>query len=221
MDQTKRPALLIDIGGVLVPDYLTAAANAWGSRLGIPPHAFLAALFAGNDDQILIGRTGESAWWRIIADRLHVDAKLAATIRADLAARPSWNTTLLAGLRRVRGRATITVVSNAWPGIRAGMADAGLLDLADSIVLSCEVGCAKPDPRIYAIALHGVRADPADALFIDDTPGHVKAARSLGMSGHLHTRTSETLTRIEEFLERSPAAARHDDPVPAPERGQS
>jgi putative hydrolase of the HAD superfamily len=41
---------------------------------------------------------------------------------------------------------------------------------ADSVVLSCEVGCAKPDPRIYATALRGVGADPADALFIDDTP---------------------------------------------------
>jgi putative hydrolase of the HAD superfamily len=199
--RTRRPALLIDIGGVLVPDYLTAAAAAWGNRLGIAPHAFLAALFAGNDDQILIGRTSEAAWWRIITDRLHIDQKQAATIRADLAARQTWNTTLLAGLRRIRPQATITIVSNAWPGIRASMVEAGLLDLADTVVLSCEVGYAKPDPRIYAIALRSVRADPTDALFIDDTPDHVNAAMSLGMSGHLHTHTGETLRRIDEFVD--------------------
>jgi putative hydrolase of the HAD superfamily len=201
-----RPALLIDIGGVLLPDHLTAAATAWGDRLGIAPHAFLAALFAGNDDQILIGRVTEAAWWRTIADRLHVDEKRAAAIRADLAARQTWNTALLAGLRRIRARATITIVSNAWPDIRVGMAGAGLPDLADTVVLSCDVGYAKPDPRIYTIALHSVRAAPADALFVDDTPGHVDAARSLGMTGHLHTRTAETLTRIEKFVDGSPAA---------------
>ena len=197
--RARRPALLIDIGGVLARDHLTAAAAAWGNRLGVAPHAFLAALFAGNDDQILIGRVNEEAWWRTIADRLHVSEKLAAGIRADLAERQTWNTALLTGLRRIHARATITIVSNAWPGIRAGMAHAGLLELADTIVLSCEAGYAKPDPRIYATALHSVHAGPADALFVDDTPGHVEAARSLGMAGHLHTRTPETLTRIEEF----------------------
>jgi len=205
--RARRPALLIDIGGVLVPDYLPAAAAAWGSRLGIAPQAFLVALYAGNDDQILIGRTSETAWWRIIADRLHIDEKLATAIRADLLARQTWNTALLTELRHIRARATITIVSNAWPDIRASMAHAGLLDLADTVVLSCEVGYAKPDPRIYTIALHSVRADPADALFIDDTLEHVNAASSLGMSGHLHTDTRETLTRIERFVEGSPARA--------------
>jgi HAD superfamily hydrolase (TIGR01509 family) len=37
------------------------------------------------------------------------------------------------------------------------------------VVLSCEVGYAKPDARIYAIALDRIRADPGDVLFIDDT----------------------------------------------------
>jgi putative hydrolase of the HAD superfamily len=55
------------------------------------------------------------------------------------------------------------ILSNAWPDMRAGLVDAGVLELADTVVLSCEVGCAKPDPRIYATALHSVRAEPADA----------------------------------------------------------
>jgi putative hydrolase of the HAD superfamily len=205
--RARRPAVLIDIGGVLLADYLSAAANAWGNRLGTGPHAFLAALFAGNDDHVLIGRASEAGWWRIIADRLHVDEKQAAAIRADLLARQTWNTALLTGLRRIRARATIAIVSNAWPDIRASMTDAGLLDLADTVVLSCEVGYAKPDPRIYAIALHSVRTDPADALFIDDTPEHVNAASSLGMSSHLHTDTGETLTRIEQFVAGSPTCS--------------
>jgi putative hydrolase of the HAD superfamily len=198
--RARRPAVLIDIGGVLLADYLTAAASAWGNRLGIAPHAFLAALFAGNDDQVLIGHADETAWWRVIADRLHLDDKQAAAVRADLAARHTWNTALLTELRRIHGRATITIVSNAWPGIRAIMAGAGVLDLADTVVLSCEVGFAKPDPRIYMIALRSVRADPADALFIDDTAEHVNAAQSLGMTGHLHTDISETVTRIGMFV---------------------
>jgi putative hydrolase of the HAD superfamily len=77
---TRRPALLIDIGGVLLRDHLTAASADWGRRLGITPEAFLAALFAGNDDQILIGRVSEDAWWRVVAGRLHVDDEVAAAL---------------------------------------------------------------------------------------------------------------------------------------------
>jgi putative hydrolase of the HAD superfamily len=201
--RTHRPAILIDIGGVLVPDYLTEAATAWGSRLGTAPHAFIAALFAGNDDQILIGRTSQAAWWRIVAARLRVDEDLLSEIRRDLAARQTWNNALLTGLRRLRSRATIAIVSNAWPDIRTSMANADVGGLADAIVLSCEVGYAKPHPRIYAIALERTGADPADALFIDDTPGHVDAARSLGMTGHVHIDPDETLTRIETFVHSS------------------
>ena len=55
--------MLIDLGGVLVPDYLPAAAAAWSIRLGITQRAFLGALFGGSDDQVLTGRVSEPAWW--------------------------------------------------------------------------------------------------------------------------------------------------------------
>jgi putative hydrolase of the HAD superfamily len=196
-----RPAILIDLGGVLVDDDLTAVAADWGRRLGITPDIFLAAVFGGNDGEILVGRTGEAEWWTIVAGRLPAGADLTGEIRRDLAARRRWDTALLARLRRLHGRARIAVVSNAWPGIRASIADAGLPDCTDAIVLSCEVGCAKPDPRIYRIALDRIGADPAEALFIDDTPGHVDAALALGMTGHLHTTTEATLGSIDAWME--------------------
>jgi putative hydrolase of the HAD superfamily len=63
-------AVLIDMGGVLIPDYLPAAAAEWGTRLGISRQAFLAALFGGSDDQVLTGRVSEPQWWAIVAHRL-------------------------------------------------------------------------------------------------------------------------------------------------------
>ncbi|TCO59544.1 HAD family hydrolase [Actinocrispum wychmicini] len=196
----NRPAILIDIGGVLVPDHPSTAATEWSTRLGISPPAFLAALYGGNDDQVLIGRTSEESWWSIVGNRLGIDRDLIATIRSDLTARQTWDDTLVAGLRGLRGCAKTAIVSNTWPHMRTTMANAGLLDMVDAIVLSCEVGFAKPDPRIYTTALQRVSARPADTLFIDDTPGHVATARSLGMTGHVHTNTRDTLTRIQEFL---------------------
>ncbi len=75
-----------------------------------------------------------------------------------------------------------------------------MLDVVDEVVLSCEVGSAKPDPDIYATALQRVGAVADDVLFIDDTPTNVAAAESLGMTGYVHISSIETIARIERFL---------------------
>lgn len=197
----NRKVILIDIGGVLQPDDLSVAAALWSARFGITPHAFLAALFGGNDEQVLIGRISEGAWWDIVGKRLGADPDLIAAIRADLASRERWDESLVRTLRGLRGSAKTAIVSNCWPEMRTRMASAGVLDVVDELVLSCEAGYAKPDPRIYVAALRSVDALPAEALFIDDTAGHVDTARSLGMAGHVHRATDETIDRIHEFLQ--------------------
>ena len=194
-------SVLIDAGGVLVPEYLPAVAAEWGERLGISPTAFMAALYEGDDAGVLIGRVSEDAWWAVVQERLRTGPDLIAELRRDLASRETWDEALVARLRSLRGSGVSTaVVSNTWPGLRTRMSDGGLVDIADDLVLSCEVGCAKPDRRIYEIAHRRLGTEPARALFIDDTPVNVTAARALGMAGHVHTDRAQTLARIEEFV---------------------
>lgn len=87
-----RRAILIDAGGVLIPDYWPAAAAEWADRLGTSPPAFMDALFDGSDQQVLVGRVGEAAWWQVVAARLQIGPGRLAELRADLAARESWST---------------------------------------------------------------------------------------------------------------------------------
>ncbi len=49
------------------------------------------------------------------------------------------------------------------------------------IVVSGEVGLAKPDPRIFGLAIERCRLDPPRTVFIDDSPGNVAAGRDAGM----------------------------------------
>ena len=82
-----------------------------------------------------------------------------------------------------------------------------MADVADELVISAEVGCAKPGAEIFRIALDRLGLGPGDALFIDDTPGHVDAATALGMRGHVHGGAESTATAIRDFLD-EPNAAR-------------
>ena len=65
---------------------------------------------------------------------------------------------------------------------------------------SHEVGCMKPDPRIYQTAIEQSGSQPHELVFIDDMPRNVEAARAAGLHAHhyRHDRHHELL----EFLQR-------------------
>lgn len=197
--------VLIDIGGVLVPPYWHLAATEWAPRCDLDPEGFLAALYAGSDETVLIGRVDEADWWREVGRRLRLDAAAVAELRAALADHELWDLELLGHLATIRSRARTAIVSNAWASTRERMAAAGHLGIADAIILSCEVGVAKPDPEIFEIALAAIDCAPDAALFVDDTEENVEAARAVGMEGHLHLDRRGTIEAIDGFLARTPA----------------
>jgi len=85
-------------------------------------------------------------------------------------------------LLRLRDRGVkIAIVSNCTENTRPVLADLGVAALADAVVLSCEVGAAKPAPEIFRFALDrlGVTADAA--VFIDDQPGYCAGSVAVGI----------------------------------------
>ncbi|HEC08071.1 MAG TPA: HAD family phosphatase [Acidimicrobiales bacterium] len=57
------------------------------------------------------------------------------------------------------------------------------LDWFDVVVDSCEVGLRKPDPEIWRLTLGRLGVPAERAVFLDDHPLNVAAARALGMTG--------------------------------------
>lgn len=51
----------------------------------------------------------------------------------------------------------------------------------DGAVYSCRVGALKPEPSIYHALFEGHGVDPQEAIYLDDLPANVAAARALGM----------------------------------------
>jgi putative hydrolase of the HAD superfamily len=86
-------------------------------------------------------------------------------------------------LRTLRSLGVKTaIVSNCDENTRPLLASLGVDALADALVLSCEVGAAKPEPKIYLRALDRLNVATGDALFIDDNADFCAAAAALGIS---------------------------------------
>jgi len=83
-------------------------------------------------------------------------------------------------LLRSRG-ITSVIVSNCSEHTRVLLTSIGVADAADALVLSCEVGSAKPAPQIYRRALSEAGVAAADALLVDDQPAYCAGAEVLGI----------------------------------------
>lgn len=68
-------------------------------------------------------------------------------------------------------------------------------DYFDGIVTSFEVGCCKPDPRIYQYAIEHLGLIPAQTTFYDDGQANVDAAIALGFHGE-HVTATRTMLKL-------------------------
>jgi putative hydrolase of the HAD superfamily len=75
----------------------------------------------------------------------------------------------------------IALVSNCGDTTRSLLDYLGIPPLADSLVLSCEVGSMKPSPDIYVSALEDLGVAAADAVMIDDQPSFCVGAEAVGV----------------------------------------
>jgi putative hydrolase of the HAD superfamily len=75
----------------------------------------------------------------------------------------------------------IAIVSNCSETTRPLLEHLGVIPLADAVILSCEVGSAKPAPDIYVTALADLGVAAADAVFIDDNHSFCVGAEAVGV----------------------------------------
>ncbi|WP_246187000.1 HAD family hydrolase [Microlunatus speluncae] len=86
----------------------------------------------------------------------------------------------LLGDLAARGVGRVIVTNGTERQQRRKLAVTGLGELVDAVVISESVGCKKPDPRIFRLALGGV--DPGDAWMIGDDPdADVRGGTGVGM----------------------------------------
>ncbi|MEX2246075.1 MAG: HAD family phosphatase [Dehalococcoidia bacterium] len=93
-------------------------------------------------------------------------------------------------VKRIRPPYRTAVLSNADKTLARRLREHGIHDLFDDIVVSADVGMAKPDPRIYALAAERLALPLEACVFIDDLDTNVEAARQAGMHG-VHFRIDE------------------------------
>ena len=122
-------------------------------------------------------------------------------IKADVASWTQYREEmwLLAQSFRSGGGRT-AFLSNGGPEAMARIrAERPLERWFDVVVVSCEVGFAKPDPRIYERCLSRLGVEPSHALFVDDRLENIAAAARLGILT-FHFASDDPMRRLVETV---------------------
>ena len=205
-------ALLIDLGNVLVRfDHgRTLRAISAAAAGVVDPESLRAALFGPLEREFDSGRLEAPEFFR------KVERAAGLPPLPDEVWIPAWrdifepipeSLELLSGLHP--GVRTC-LVSNTnrlhWEGVRS-VCD--VTSRVDALALSFQAGLVKPDAAFFRQALDLADATPRQAVFADDRPDYVEAARALGMDGITVTGPAalEKGLRLRGLLRTAPSPA--------------
>jgi len=181
-----RPAgLILDYGNVLSRAQEQTWMDEAARRLGGDAAAFRAAYWQHR--HAYDADLPAAAYWQRVAAATRPGAltpgDLAWLIASDVASWSVYHDEVWALAARFRaGSGRTAFLSNSGPEVMARVrADHPLEALFDAVVISCEVGLVKPDPRIFRLCLERLGLSAAVALFVDDRADNVEAAASVGL----------------------------------------
>lgn len=185
-------AVFFDLGGVIVRTEYQAPRQQLAERLGMEYDDLSKIVFDSETGlQAAIGSITALQHWESVMKRLKRPAEEMTSIRDEFFAGDIVDREILALLRSLRGKYQTGLISNAWSDVREYMTREKMMDAFDHIIISAEVGVAKPDPKIFQLALEKAGVSPKEAALVDDFYVNIEGCEKIGMKG-IHFQDPQT-----------------------------
>jgi epoxide hydrolase-like predicted phosphatase len=196
-------AVFFDLGGVLVRTEFQAPRQHLAERLGLEYEDLVRAVFDSETARrATLGEISEDEHWKAVARRFRCPPSDIQALRNEFFGGDILDHELLEFIRSLRPRYRTGAISNAWSGLRQYMIDHKFEDAFDHITISAEVGAAKPQKRIFELALQAAGVAPEAAVFVDDFEENIEAARSIGMAAVHFRDPAKAVAELEALLNR-------------------
>ena len=181
-------AIIFDFFGVLCSDDYWRFVKAKSDMQGV---------FRNLSDSV---NRGDISWQRFL-DEVAAKTGKDVNVVKQMYESEKVNPELAAFIKQLQQNYKTALLTNASSDyIRPLLEKTGLNDVFNEIVISSEVGFIKPDPRIYQQACRLLGVQPAEAVFIDDSPPRTEGAENVGMQAICYKDFEQMKRELEQIL---------------------
>ncbi|MDM8527325.1 HAD family phosphatase [Anaerolineales bacterium HSG24] len=200
--KSKPKAIIFDVGGVLIRTRHRNGREKWAARFNLSPNEFENYVF--NYESGKQAQLGQKSWiehWQWLAEHFKLNETEIETMEQDFFAGDYLNEPLVAYIQCLKQAGYLLgILSNysdqarsLWTGTYP------FIHYFDGVIISAEVGIAKPTPKIYHLAAKSLGINIAEAVFIDDFIENIEGARAVGMSAIHFVETDAVIQKLTQL----------------------
>ncbi len=195
-------AVIFDLGGVLLRTLDPTPRQQLAKHLGRPISELYYLIFSSESARLAtLGKITAQEHWEVVRQSLGLSEADLPGLIEQFWAGDRLDQVLVNYLRALRSNYKTALLSNAWDDLRRYLeVEAKITDAFDEIIISAEVGLAKPDAAIFQLALDRLKVSAPQAIFVDDAIENVEAARQLGLLAIHFTSPQQTRLELEYLL---------------------
>jgi len=93
----------------------------------------------------------------------------------------------------------IAILSDQWYLSKKAVVKEKYAKKFNAVVVSCDVGMRKPNPKIYKLVLKKLNLHAKNCIFIDNQPWNIKPAKKLGMKTILFKDNKQVFNQLEKL----------------------
>lgn len=207
MEQKKRgvKALIFDIGGVLQLGHHSfdhsRVHSLVAEKLKTPLDQYLDSIDTAYAKSIE-GKISEKKALKIMARNLKTNPKKLTKLYIQAYKKYfELNKELIKyALEKKKQGYRIAILSDQWYLSKRALIPRDFYEKFDVVVVSCDVGIRKPNPRIYRLTLKKLKLPAKQTIFIDNQEWNIKPAKKLGMKTVLFKNNKQTIRELDRLL---------------------
>jgi HAD superfamily hydrolase (TIGR01509 family) len=195
-------AVIFDLGGVLVRTEDKGPRTGLAERFGMTYAEMDHLVFnSPTGAQAALGEISEEEHWRAVCSSLGVPEEEIPAIQEAFWGGDRLDERLVGFIRSMRPGRKTALLSNAWASLRHYLANQWkIIDAFDELFISCELGLAKPDRRVYELVTGRLGVSPAEAVFVDDWLPNIEGAQAAGLLVVHFQNTGQALEELNARL---------------------
>jgi epoxide hydrolase-like predicted phosphatase len=198
-------AIVLDIGGVLIRTENQSGREQLAQDYHLEPGIINSLVFNSPiAESASIGKADTSDIWNHVASELNLSSEALTEFVQLFWSGDHLDRELIEYIKSCRPEYTTALLSNAWNNMREFLAESYDIreeQTVDHILISAELGVAKPDQKIYQILSDTIGHEFEEILFVDDFIENIQSAKNLGIHTIHYQRGMNLINEIKLLLE--------------------